>query len=35
MPERRAYGSLVHVSAVFGFAIAGLVIDEIAGSRNT
>ena len=34
MPERRAYGSLVHVSAVFGFAIAGMVIDEIAGSRN-
>lgn len=27
--ESRAYGSLVHVSAVFGFALAGMVIDEI------
>jgi tRNA A37 threonylcarbamoyladenosine dehydratase len=29
--ERRAYGSLVHVSAVFGFALAGMVIDKLVG----
>lgn len=27
--ERRAYGSLVQVSAVFGFALAGLVVDAL------
>jgi tRNA A37 threonylcarbamoyladenosine dehydratase len=32
--EKRAYGSLVHVSAVFGFALAGMVIDEITGAAK-
>lgn len=27
--EKRAYGSLVHVSAIFGLALAGMVIDDI------
>lgn len=30
--EKRSYGSLVHVSAIFGLALAGMVIDKIIDS---
>ena len=33
--EPHANGSMVHVTAVFGFTLAGLVIGDIAKNGNT
>lgn len=32
--EKRSYGSLAHVTGVFGFALAGMVIDEIVSRAD-
>lgn len=32
--EPRANGSMVHITAIFGFTLAGLVIEDIAGRHN-